>query len=187
MSIYDTAPILEAWKTGSDEALNRKDKELYNACCELIEQRITDGMTDYEKEWAIYSWMVSYVNYDWSHNDPAQTTPRDSFRPYGALVRGEAVCLGFATAFQLLMDMLEVECITVVGAAFHSTGDHAWNMVRLNGEWYCLDATWDRGMGSHPTTCSYFNVTSDYMAKSDHQWDYENVPMATAKDGGIGE
>lgn len=184
MSIYDTSAVLAAWEAGSDDGLNRKDKELYNACCKLISERIHEDMTDYEKEWAIYSWLVSCVQYDWSINDPTQTTPRDSFRPYGALVNRKAVCLGYATAFQLLMDMLEVECITVVGAAFHSTGDHAWNMVRLNGEWYCVDATWDLGRGASPASCGYFNVTSDYMARTDHQWDYENVPMATATDGG---
>ena len=31
---------------------------------------------------------------------------------------------------------------------------------------------------------SYFNVTSDWMAQTDHQWDYEDVPEATAEDHG---
>jgi transglutaminase/protease-like cytokinesis protein 3 len=187
MTIYDTSAVLAAFEAGSDEGLNRKDRELYHGCKEVLEQVIREGMSDYEKEWAIYSWLVTNVDYDWSHNDPAQTTPRDSYHPYGAVVRREAVCLGFATAFQLFMDLLEVECITVVGAAFHSLDAHAWNMVRLNGEWYCVDATWDRGRGGSPNICGYFNVTSDRMAKTDHQWDYENTPMATATDGGISE
>ena len=27
---------------------------------------------------------------------------------------------------------------------------------------------------------TYFNVTSQFMVDTDHQWDYENVPWATA-------
>lgn len=184
MTIYDTSAILAAWETGDSEALNRKDSWIYDRCVELIGQLITEEMTDYEKEWAIYRWLIREVEYDWRQNDPAQTAPRTSFQPYGALVEGTAVCLGYATTFQLFMDMLGIECITVVGAAFDSGGDHAWNMVKLNGEWYCVDATWDLGRSS-PGKCKYFNVTSDHMAKSDHQWDYANTPMATATDGGI--
>lgn len=58
-------------------------------------------------------------------------------------------------------------------------------MVRLNGEWYCVDATWDAGK-EKPARWSYFNVTSDWMADTDHQWDYASVPEATATDGGRG-
>ena len=185
MTIYDTSAILAAWETGSTEGLSADDLQIYERCVQIICERITDGMSDYEKEWAIYSWLIREVSYDWRHNDPilVSTTPRSSFTPYGPLIKGTAVCLGFASAFQLFMDMLEVECITVLGAAFDSSGDHAWNMVKLNGEWYCVDSTWDLGR-STPERCGYFNVTSDRMAKTDHQWDYENTPMATATDGG---
>lgn len=186
MTIYDCTPILEAWETGDTSQLSKPDLQVYNRCREIIGQVITEGMTDYEKEWAVYSWLISNVVYDWRHNDPAQVAPRTSYRPSGALVYGQAVCLGFATTFQLFMDLLDVECITVLGAAYSSSGDHAWNMVRLNGEWYCVDATWDLGTRSGPEQCRYFNVTSDWLAKTDHQWDYANTPMATATDKGRG-
>lgn len=183
MSIYDTSAILAAWEVGSPEGLGRRDKWMYERCVELIGQLISEDMSDYEKEWAIYRWLIREVNYDWRQNDPTQTAPRTSFQPYGALINDTAVCLGYATTFQLFMDLLGIECMTVVGAAFDSSGDHAWNMVKLNGEWYCVDATWDLGHKT-PERCKYFNVTSDHMAKTDHQWDYENTPMATATDGG---
>ena len=185
MSIYDTAPILAAWESGSDEGLNKKEKKLYQRCVELMDELIDEGMSDYEKEWAVYKWLCENVEYDWRHYEVPNSAPRDSYRPYGALVNGTAVCLGYATAFQLLMDMAGVECVTVVGAAFGSREDHAWNMVKLGNEWYCVDATWDAGgIKEYPAFCNYFNVTSDWMARSDHQWDYDAYPIATAEDGG---
>lgn len=183
MALYKNTFILSAWEAGTPEKLPEKDKLLYERCAEIIAQCVTEDMSDYEKELSIYRWMTWNIAYDWRHQDSFRTTPRDSYTPHGALVNGEAVCLGFATAFQLLMDMLDIECITVVGAAFNSSENHAWNMVKLGDEWYCVDATWD--MGKNPERFNYFNVTSDYMAKSDHQWDYANVPMATATDHGI--
>ena len=185
MAIFKNGPILTAWETGDTGKLLPKNKAVYDRCAEIISQCITDDMTDYEKEAAIYQWLTQNVAYDWRHQDRFQTTPRESYQPYGALVDGTAVCLGFATTFQLFMDLLDIECITVVGAAFNSEENHAWNMVKLGDEWYCTDATWD--MGESSRYWRYFNVTSDHMAKSDHQWDYANIPMATATDGGIGK
>ena len=65
-------------------------------------------------------------------------------------------------------------------------------MVELDGEWYCADPTWDLIGGADrlpegfdtSKLFSYFNVTSDWMAQTDHQWDYDSVPEATAEDFG---
>ncbi|MCL2054694.1 MAG: hypothetical protein FWG90_09735 [Oscillospiraceae bacterium] len=61
---------------------------------------------------------------------------------YGALVDGRAQCEGYAFAFSLLCDRAGIENIVVTGAS--AQGDsHAWNKVRLFGEWYNVDCTWD--------------------------------------------
>ena len=186
MSLYDTAPILSAWEKGDPAGLSEYDKEIYSAAEEILGEIITDGMTVLEKETAIYTWLTENVDYDWSHMDIMAETSRDAYGPYGGLVNQSAVCLGYATSFQLLMDMAGIECVTVVGAAFHSTGDHAWNMVKLDGKWYCVDVTWDangRQQSGEEYEWRYFNVTSDEMAK-DHQWDYANVPEAVTEGNG---
>ena len=186
MSIYDTSAILAAWEAGDPNRLSGDDREIYDAAAAVLAEITRDGMSDLEKETAAYRWLVNNVDYDWSHMDALEETDRRSYGPYGGLVDRAAVCLGYAASFQLLMDMSGVECITIVGAAFNSTGDHAWNMVRLGGEWYCVDATWDanaREQFHEEREWRYFNLTSDEMAK-DHQWDYANTPEATAADRG---
>lgn len=182
MTVYDTSAILAAWRSGDPSGLSTYDRAIYDRASTVLEQLLTDSMSDYEKEEAVYAWLVSNVSYDYDHYSLFVQVSRDSFTPYNPLMEGKGVCLGFATTFQLLMDMAEVECITVVGAAFESREDHAWNMVRLGGAWYCVDATWDTG--TPPGHWSYFNVTSDYMAATDHQWDYASTPEATVNDGG---
>lgn len=191
MSLYDTSAILDAWEKNDPAGLSGYDRKIYDQAKKVLDKVLKDGMSDYEKEVAIYSWMVKNINYDWTHQNRMKETPRESFEPYGGLVNHKAVCLGYATTFQLLMDLAVVECITVPGAAFSSLEDHGWNMVRLNGEWYCVDVTWDAnqreqlGRGK-PEEWEYFNVTSNYMADTDHQWDYANTPEATATDHGQG-
>jgi len=91
----------------------------------------------FQKELAIHDWLVEWGEYDQTvYDDPDHAGREGNRDPYGMLVGGYGICLGYATTFQLLMDLAGVECITVVGASFQSTSDHAWNMVRLDGEWY---------------------------------------------------
>jgi hypothetical protein len=183
MTLYDTSAILSAWTSGDPSSLSDYDRTIYDKASAVLFELLADNMTDYQQERAIYKWVVTNVEYDYTHYiDPAQLSP-DSSTPYGPLVNGAGICLGFSTTFQLLMDMADLECITVVGASFDSQEDHAWNQVRLNGEWYCVDSTWDTGIDD-PDQWNYFNVTSDHMADTDHQWDYDAVPEATATDHG---
>lgn len=189
MSIYDTSAILAAWAAGDPSSLSDYDRETYDAAKAVLDGILTDGMSDYDKEVAIYAWIVQNVDYDLTSTDILAETVRDAFGPYGGLVNHAGVCLGYSTTFQLLADMAGLECITVVGAAFGSEGDHAWNMVRLDGSWYCVDATWDanaREQAFYPSgwVWRFFNVTSDYMAKSNHQWNYANTPEAVTEGHG---
>lgn len=182
MSIYDTSAIRSAWENEDPSGLSDYDRAIYDKCTQVLEDILLEGMSDYSKELAVYQWLTDSVIYDPDHYDVLTAVDPASYTPYGPLINGKGVCLGFASTFQLLLDLCGVECIIVVGAAFQSSGDHAWNMVRLNGNWYCADATWD--YGTHRSRWRYFNVTSDAMAQSNHQWDYSRVPEATAQDGG---
>ena len=134
-------------------------------------------------ELAVHDWLVEWGSYDRTVYDNPNHSGRTGYRdPWGMLVGGYGNCLGYSSTFQLLMDLSGVECITVVGAAFGSREDHAWNMVKLDGEWYCVDVTWDdpTGAARNGRHHRYFNVTSAYLRETDHQWDYRNVPEATA-------
>lgn len=184
MTLYDTAAILEAWESGDVSCLSEKDAAILDMAGKVLDEVLEEGMTDYERERALYQWETSHAIYDQDHYDKLGRMDPDSHNPYGLLKNGKAICVGFATTFQLLMDMAGVECVTVVGASRDNASDHAWNMVRLDGKWYCADPTWD--VEKVPEDWDYFNVTSDWMVITDHQWDYETVPEATAVDGGTG-
>lgn len=173
---------------GDPAGLSAHDRAIYDSAADVLESILRSSMDGFAKEAAIYEWLLQNVEYDWTHTDVMAETPRESYTPYGGLVNHTAVCLGYATTFQLLMELAGIECITVVGAGAASAEDHAWNMVRLDGEWYCADVTWDRGYWEegqpNGREWRFFNVTNDYMARTDHQWDYDHVPEATAEDHG---
>lgn len=183
---YDSSRLLAAWKAGDWSHLHTKDREILDVCDGVIASLISADMSDYDKELAIHDWMIDWGSYDsdtLNHQQNAQPNP-DHDNPYGFLIGKKGICLGYTSTFQLFMDMVGIECITVHGTAYSKTEEHAWNMVSLDGEWYCVDVTWD-----DPTTYSsvsrltahmYFNVTSEYLRGRDHQWDASSVSEATA-------
>ncbi len=90
---------------------------------------------------------------------------------YGALVKGEALCGGYARAFGCIMNKLGIENCFVSGVA--GGGKHAWNMIRLGGELYHIDLTWDdRDETDLSLIYSYFCV-SDEEISATHKTDEE--------------
>lgn len=63
------------------------------------------------------------------------------FHLQGVFIDKIAVCDGIASAFKLMCLIEGIECIEVVGDAGEA---HAWNKVRIDGEWLVVDATWSR-------------------------------------------
>ena len=182
---YDRQRLLSAWEEGGTGLADR-DQVILQSCRDLLGEIITEEMSDYEKELAVHDWMIAWAEYDQaalSSLPGAQPTP-DSDNPYGFFTGRAAICTGYTSTFQLLMDLLGIECLTVEGTAYNGTEDHAWNMVRLDGDWYCVDVTWDDPVSSTPVSPAaahmYFNVTSDFMRQFGHQWDEEGVPAAEA-------
>lgn len=169
----------EAYRTGDESSLTEEDRAILEVCRQAIEEAVTSDMSPFEQELAVHDWIV-----DWAENGDAETGHASD--PYGLLVERKAICMGYSNTFQLFMDLLGIECITVVGASFESRSDHAWNQVKLDGDWYAVDLTWDDPMGSYedipaagePGHHRYFNVTGGFLLESDHQWDYDAVPEA---------
>ena len=105
-----------------------------------------------EKEVLIHDLLCKAVVYDSEFDRNGENTV---YTAYGALVNGHAVCEGYARAFKLLCYYAGLECILVTG---DSKGvGHMWNMVRLDGNWYHVDATWD-DLRSEPHH-TYLNLT----------------------------
>ena len=183
--VYDPAAVLAAWRSGDDSALSEKNRSILQNALAVISWYVREDMSDYEKELALHDWMVDYAEYDPGElsSHPEEAPSPDNDNPYGFFQYRKAVCLGYSSTFQLFMDLVGIECITVQGTAREGE-PHAWNMVRLDGEWYCVGVTWDDPVSSFPVGPeyhhAYFNVVSDRLRATAHHWDEANTPEATA-------
>ena len=139
----------------------------------VLDEIITEDMTPYDKEKAVYDWMTSELSYDTGILQVIPQTTADCDNPYGVLKYHNAVCVGYATTFRLLMQMMEIPCMVV-----HSTDEfHSWNLVKLDDAWYHVDIYSDQNGGSYAN----FNM-NDELAGMSHDWDRTFFPAATSLD-----
>lgn len=141
----------------SDTAKQMCSNWCCNACSpeftQLIEgilaKIITPGMSDLQKVLAIHDYIINNTKYDYE-NYLNNTVPRQSHLAVGPLMYGVAVCDGYARAFKLLCEFVDVECVFVMGSSWLG-GGHAWNQVKVGGKWYNIDVCWDDPDSSEPT------------------------------------
>jgi hypothetical protein len=111
------------------------------------------GKTDLEKARSIYVWLTKNVSYD---DDGYNTENYGDLSPEGVLKSRKAVCSGFAALYDALGKEMGLEIKNISGYAKgygyvpgtkFTESDHAWNMIRIDGQWRVFDATWGEGYG----------------------------------------
>jgi len=120
----------------------------------ILSEIIRPGMSEFEQVRAIHNWVVYNVEYDHDYlgNRPNHRYARyseESQTAWGALTLRRAVCGGYADAIAFLLEPLGIVNYYISGHVW-GYSYHAWNMVRINGQWFHIDPTWNRrNMGNH--------------------------------------
>lgn len=100
---------------------------------------------------------------------------------YGALVKGESLCEGYARAVKSVLDAMGVKSVLVQGYYQESDGSrnlHMWNYVQIDGTWYGVDATANDGMEDGAASDAYLLADSSVMRK-------HHVPDGVMSPGGF--
>ena len=145
-------------------------KAAFDAATAKALSGITNDMSQYEIELYLHDYLVNNVKYV---NGTSNTN-----NAYGALVNGQAVCEGYADAFQYLLTQAGISSCVVTGT---SKGEgHAWNLVKIDGEYYYVDVTWD-DQDNGKNFYAYFNVTTAQL-EEDHTIipEFYTPPICTA-------
>ena len=153
-----------------------ESKETFLAAADAILKRLPSDGSDFDKELYLHDALITKVTYD------INTVSEQN--AYGALIDGRAVCAGYAFAFQYLLMRAGIESFYVTGTSHGE--NHAWNIAKIDGDWYYVDPTWDDPVGStYSPHYAYFNLTTSAMGV-DHQVDTDRnvtLPECTATKG----
>lgn len=170
--ILSTKNISDAYISGDESGLSDEDRTTLKVARELLDEIIEEGMSDYEKEEAVYKWMCENIRNDETGLVAVPEAAGITDRPYGVLQNKQAVCVGYATTFRLLLNMMEIDCMVVHDEDY----THSWNLVQLDDScWYMVDCYFDAGEGS--VGYRHFNMTQT-LACYDHSWDETLYPVA---------
>lgn len=94
---------------------------------------------------ALHDYIADRVAYDgvgYLQGKYASPAPEDVF------ASRKAVCAGYANLFAAMGRAVGEEIVTLSGESFGFKKEpegHAWNAVRIQGEWYLVDVTWNAG------------------------------------------
>ena len=170
-TIKSTKKMTDAYKNGNTDNLTDTEKKTLDRANKVLDEIIKDGMTDYEKEEAVYLWMIENIKHDGELLVAIPSANRDVDTPAGVLASKQAVCVGYATTFRMFMEMLDIECKVV----HNSEAYHSWDIVKLDDNWYHVDPYSDATSGKYAN----FNLDDTMMANA-QEWDKEYFPAATS-------
>ena len=142
-------------------------REQLAAAEDKILEGITDDMTDADKLKYIHDYLISNVTYD--------AEAMDCDNVYGALIKHRTHCQGFSKSVCCLCDRLGIESMLVTGDA---GGGHMWNMVKVDGQWYNLDVTWDDPDMGRRKFDNYFLISDTKLSATHTKDSYMNYPSA---------
>lgn len=158
--------------------LNSQDLEVYEKIRSIFNNIIKAEMSDFEKALVVHDYLILTSRYD-EENYRNNTIPDVSHTPYGLLFNNKAVCSAYAEVFMIFMTMSNIECYYVFGNIKDSISGlgHAWNIVRIENQYYHIDVTFDNPVPDviGKVKYDYFNISDELIAKT-HIWNRKEYP-----------
>ena len=162
--------------------------------CEVLQRRIDqavakylegidDSMSAYDVALRLHLKMIGAVDYDTIalNKEEQAGGPAEGKIDYlrticGVFLEGKAVCGGYARAMQYLLQKCGIESAEALGYIHKADGSlgelHGWNLVKLDGDYYYLDTTWDdssntiQAVKNTDTALDYFCFTTEELSRT---------------------
>lgn len=117
---------------------------------ELVRYLVKGADGDSRKVETFFYWIGLNIEYstemarksELSEHDVSATT---------AFSSGKTICAGYANLMLEMCRLAKIECVIITGIAQNylnelvNSPNHAWNAVRIDGDWKLVDATWGSG------------------------------------------
>ena len=160
-----------------------KIREHQKAMAARVEKlvRPAQKLSEWEKEKYVHDFICENIRYD-------KLKKAYSHEIIGPLGQSVGVCEGIAKAVKVLLDALGVWCVIAICGNNPEKGikyRHTWNIIKINGTYYHLDATFDNSLrkdyGNSEIRYDYFNL-DDQQIFRDHEPLIAPAPHCTDHD-----
>lgn len=152
---------------------------------EKLSNALTENITeDYDKACLIFEWIRYNIRYD--SEAYRKNKKRINATTTDVLRRREAVCLGYSQLFADMCKYAGLEAVVIDGHSKQGSyppkmeeADHAWNAVRINGEWKLLDVTWAADLRGNQYFCTPPETFIQQHLPADPMWQLLDNPVTT--------
>ena len=140
-------------------------KEYGTLLKEGLDKVSIEGSNRYEQLKSIHDYISKFTYYD--------LQARFDNSALGAVVEPGVVCEGYAEAFKIMCDRLDIPCVCVFGNFIpEENSGHMWNYVKMEDDiWYAMDVTWDDVDGKNGREVKY-----DYFLKGSKSFFVKHTP-----------
>lgn len=151
----DTSNILTLGSSYGKDEIASLSIQIKNATDEIL-KNLNDNMSDYDKSLYLYDYIIENTTYSKKAIDKTAEYPWASSL-VGPLTMGKSTCMGYAKAYQYLLQLSKISCAVVLGNAEtpQGKGAHAWVIQKCDGACYYTDPTWG--------DCFEQNETQDFV------------------------
>lgn len=142
-----------------ESVTEEKTTETTEKAKSIVASLTSEDMTDAEKALVLHDYIVDNTTYNTPVSQQKELYGDDwmNFTAYGPLMNGTAVCQGYTQAYNMLLNLCGIETRFAVNDA----DNHGWSLVKIGGNWYHTDTTFDDPVGTVD------HVMHDYFLNSD--------------------
>lgn len=132
----------------------------------ILEESMNKLMLNIDKNWneetkalIVHDRLIINCEYATAELKLGSNANPEIYTAYGALVNKTAVCQGYTFAYNYMLSKLGIDTYFILSQPMN----HAWSMVKIDGEYYHTDVTWD-----DPVLDKLGRVGHNYFLKSDN-------------------
>lgn len=125
-----------------------------------LTQKLTQNLdNDSLKVVVIYDWITANIQYDRHFRRRIEGDTTLTQEPDYVIKSKKAVCIGYAKLVKEMCNVVGISAVIIEGFAKGDSqnldnDEHAWNAVKINRNWYLIDATW--GASGYTNAKKYF-------------------------------
>ena len=158
---YVTSIIPAYISDSKDDILEMKDK--FNAAVDRLKREINSDLSDIDTALEVHNYIASHAEYNTTGYNTGTLSNIDH-SAYGVLVEHTGVCDSYSLAYKYIMKCIyNIDTVVVTSQPMN----HAWNLIKINGNYYHVDLTWDDGTFTMNGKVVDYNVRYLYFLLSD--------------------
>lgn len=165
ISLYKTIRVGNLYEADIEYRTTKEQEAFIDSeLSKIVNNLIDSKMSDVEKVQAVNEYLVKIYKYDDTYK---------SDNVYSALTTGTTICQGYAMTAYKMFKILGIECRIING---EKTGiSHAWNLVKLDNNWYHLDST----NNDNVVRDRYLLKSDEFMKENNYTWNADDYPACT--------